>query len=453
MKYLNGAVASVIVLSLGVVAARAEVPQAQVDRLGRDLTPVGAEKAGNGDDIPAWTGGLQTIPSNVDYKDGDHLKNPFPDDKVLYTVTGQNMDRYTEYLTPGQAAMLKQYDDYKLKVYKSRRTCAVPDNVYAATKRNAKVAQLVGNGNGVAKGIMGFPFPVPNNAYEIIWNHTLRYRSFKLIRQFAAMPVTSGGSYTPIIVQDQAILWWSDPSKRSAEELDNTSIYYIARTLAPARAAGNIVLVHEAINSAKKPRQAWQYSPGTRRVRRAPNIAFDNPGVNTDGLSTADSFDGFNGSLERYTWTVLGKNERFAAENNYDMGLAKYEDLIQARHLNQDLLRYEKRRLWEIQADLKSDTRHVYHRRVFHIDEDTWQIASAEMYDGRGDLWRVEELQGITAYNVPLCGYVAQMDYDLKGSRYLAQALNNEEPAINFFADELRADEYTPSAIRRMGSR
>ena len=229
MKYLKGAVASAVVLLLGVAAAHAKVPQQQVDRLGNDLTPVGAEKAGNGDDIPAWTGGLSSIPSNVDYREGDHLKNPFPDDKVLYTVTGQNMDKYKKYLTPGQAAMLKQYDDYKLAVYKSRRTCAVPDSVYAATKRNAKVAELVGGGNGVAKGIMGFPFPIPNNAYEIIWNHTLRYRSFKLIRQFAAMPVTESGGYTPIIVKDQAILWWSDPSKKSAEDLDNNSIYYIAR--------------------------------------------------------------------------------------------------------------------------------------------------------------------------------------------------------------------------------
>jgi len=453
MKYLQGVLASAFTLALGIASAQANVPSEQANRLGNDLTPLGAEKAGDGGDVPAWTGGLQTIPSNVKYQDGDHLENPFPDDKALYTVTGQNMGQYQQFLTPGQAKMLELYKDYKLEVYKTRRTCAYPDNVYAATKNNASVAELVGGGNGVAKGIMGFPFPIPNNAYEIIWNHTLRYRSFKLMRQFTAMPVTDSGNYTPIIVKDQVILWWSDPSKKSAEDLDNSSIFYIARTIAPARAAGNIVLVHEAMNAEKRPRQAWQYSPGTRRVRRAPNIAFDNPGVNTDGLSTADSFDGYNGSLERYDWTVLGKNVRFVAANSYDMGLAKYKDLVKARHLNQDFLRYEKRRVWEIQADLKSGTRHVYKRRVYHIGEDSWQIASAELYDGRGQLWRVSELEQLQAYNVPLCLYAGQMDYDLQAGRYLASALNNEEPAVNFFADELSGDEYTPSAIRRMGSR
>lgn len=453
MRIMKTATLSVAILALGMTASYAKVPESQVNRLGQDLTPVGAEKAGDGEDIPAWTGGLNSIPSNVSYQEGDHLENPFPDDEPLYVVDGSNMDRYRKFLTPGQAAMLERYDDYRMKVFQTRRTCAYPQNVYAATKRNARVGELVGGGNGVSEAIMGFPFPIPNNAYEIVWNHTLRYRSFKLIRQFAAMPVTPSGDYTPLIVQDQAILWWSDPTKKSAEDLNNNSIYYIAHTIAPARAAGNVILVHEAINAAKRPRQAWQYSPGTRRVRRAPNIAFDNPGVNTDGLSTADSFDGYNGSLERYDWTVLGKNVRYMAANNYEMGLADYDDLIEPRHLNQDLVRYEKHRMWEVQADLKPSTRHVYARRVFHIDEDAWQIAATELYDGRGDIWRVQELEQIQAYNVPLCAYAGQMDYDLQGSRYLASALNNEEPAVNFFADELNGDEYSPSAIRRMGAR
>ena len=56
---------------------------------------------------------------------------------------------------------------------------------------------------------MGFPFPIPNSAYEIVWNHTLRYRSFKLTRQFAAAPMTPAGDYTLLKVQDEAIFWWA----------------------------------------------------------------------------------------------------------------------------------------------------------------------------------------------------------------------------------------------------
>ena len=69
-------------------------------------------------------------------------------------------------------------------------------------------------------------------------------------------------------MHDDAILRWSDPQKRNAEELDNISIYYLLQTKAPARSAGYVVLVQESLNMSVEARRAWTYSPGTRRVRR-----------------------------------------------------------------------------------------------------------------------------------------------------------------------------------------
>jgi hypothetical protein len=443
---------SALAISAIATSALAKVPEAQVNRLGQDLTPMGSEKAGEGD-IPAWTGGLQTVPSNVTYKPGDKLANPFESDPIKYTITAQNMGQYEALLTPGYKAMLKTYPSYKMNVYETRRTCAFPDRYYEATKRNAAVGELVGGGSGVSEAIFGTPFPIPNNALEMVWNHTLRYRSFKAVRQFAAAPVTRGGDYTLQIVQDEAILAWSDPSKQRAEDLNNISIYYIANTIAPARAAGNVILVYEALNAQVQPRQAWQYSPGTRRVRRAPNIAYDNPGTNSDGLSTSDAFDGYNGAPDRYDWTVLGKNVRLISANAYVGESTPYRDYIQAMHLNQDKVRYEARRVWEFEAKLRPNTRHVYSRRVYHNDEDAWQIATAELYDGRGQLWRVQELHQIQRYNVPLCGSAGEIVYDLQAGRYLALSMQNEEPPVNYFADELDPSRYTPNSIRQLGVR
>ncbi|MGV8996229.1 MAG: DUF1329 domain-containing protein [Parvibaculaceae bacterium] len=435
------------------VAAQAQVPDAQANRLGNDLTPIGAEKAGEGN-VPAWTGGLATVPSNVSYKPGDHLADPFASDAIKYTITPANAAQYSAILTDGHKAMLKAYPDYKMNVYQTRRSCAYPDNVYAATKNNAKVGILNGEGSGVGGAIMGFPFPIPNNANEIMWNHTLRYRSFKAVRQFAAAPVTRSGDYTLTIVQDEAILNWSDPSKKTAEDLNNISLYYIANTIAPAREAGNVILVLEALNATLNGgRQAWQYSPGTRRVRRAPNISYDNPGTNSDGLSTSDAFDGFNGALDRYDWEVTGKSVQLIAANNYKAEGTKYKDYIKPLHLNQDVIRYEEHRTWNFEAKLKPGTRHVYARRVYHNDEDAWQVAMAELYDGRGQLWRVQEMQQIQRYNVPLCGSSAEVVYDVQAGRYLALGLQNEEPPVNYFADELDASRYTPNSIRQMGVR
>ncbi len=99
---------SALAISVFATGALAKVPDAQVNRLGQDLTPMGSEKGGEGD-IPAWTGGLATVPSGVSYKPGDKLANPFASDPIKYTVTGQNMGQYENVLTPGYAALLKAF--------------------------------------------------------------------------------------------------------------------------------------------------------------------------------------------------------------------------------------------------------------------------------------------------------------------------------------------------------
>ncbi len=432
--------------------ALALVPDSQVDRLGADLTPIGAEKAGE-DGIPSWTGGLQSAPAGITVTKGAPLQDPFANDPVKFTITSANMGAHDKVLTDGYKKLLQSYPDYKMNVYETRRSCAYSDQVYAATKNNAKVGELVGGGNGVAGAIMGFPFPIPNNALEMIWNHTLRYRGFKFERQFSVAAVTRTGDFTLTQVRDDAIFQWSDPSMSKAEDLNNISFYYLNHTIAPTRLAGNVILAYEAINAAVQPRQAWQYSPGTRRVRRAPNISYDNPGTNSDGLSTSDSFDGYNGAPDRYDWMVSGKAPRIIASNTYAAVAAPFKDFLKPGHINQDDVRYELHRVWEFEAKLKADVRHVYSRRIYHSDEDSWKISSGELYDGRGQIWRVQELHQLQRYDVPLCASEAEVVYDLQAGRYLATAMQNEGPGVNYAPDDLDVSRFTPDAVRQMGVR
>ena len=432
--------------------AHAKVPPEQAARLGADLTPLGSERAGNADgSIPAWTGGITSPPEGIGYEKGKHLPDPFAADKPLVRIDASNMEAHDAYLTRGQKALMAQYGSYFMDVYPSRRSCAQPEHVYEAAKRNADIGELVADGNGVAKAIMASPFPIPNNALEIVWNHTLRYRGYKLQRQFTAIPVNQNGDYYEITVHDDAILRWSDPQKRAAEELDNISIYYLLQTKAPARSAGYVVLVQESLNMLVEARRAWTYSPGTRRVRRAPTIAYDNPGTNSDGITTSDSFGGYNGAPDRFDWTVRGRSEKYVAYNNYRRVLAPYKELVGKQHVNQSLMRYEKHRVWEVVGTLKENFRHVYGRRVFYIDEDTKGIVATEIYDGRGQLWRVQELGGGVQYELPLCGGSGDTVYDLVVGRYLMLGLINEEKPIDFDASHLDANRYTPANIRRLG--
>jgi len=320
-----------LTLSLAAGVAYADVPANQVARLGADLTPTGAEKAGSASGVAAWSGRGIDGTSLLSGWDGGALPNPMAGDKPLYTITASNAAQYDSQLTVGQKAMLATYPGtYKMNVYKSNRTCVYPDFVYKAAKRNAEVGKIVDGGNGISEAIMASPFPIPSSALEIVWNHNLRYRGERIARDFNYAAPTVGGDYVLTYTRDEVVFPYSNAQNKRAEDLNNISIYFVAYTSAPARRAGNVVLVHETLNMAKEGRKAWTYSPGTRRVRRAPNIAYDNPLTNGDGLGTSDQYDGYNGAPDRYDWTVVGKAENLSIQNNYQVNLTPSADLLYA---------------------------------------------------------------------------------------------------------------------------
>lgn len=450
-----GAAAALLTASLA-TGAVAGVSQEEADTLKTTLTPVGAERAGNADGtIPEWTGGLSDVPSNVQFAVGDHYPNPFASDPIQFTITRDNLDQHKDKMTDTHIALFDYYPTYKMNVYQTRRSCAFPELVYAATYENALNAKLAEGGNGVEGALLGFPFPIPKTGVEVIWNHNLRYRGHKLTRQFSALAPSTGGDFTPIVVRDQVVFTYSDPAVQANADLDNISLKYMQEVVAPARRAGQIILVHETINQVAGSRKAWTYNPGQRRVRRAPTIAYDNPQTYSDGLITSDQFDLYNGSPDRYEWELKGKSERYIAYNSYDFGSKEhsYEDIAKPNHLNQDLLRYELHRVWTVEGTLRPNTRHVYSRRATHVDEDSWTIAAVELYDARGGLWRVQESHIIGYYDVPVCWNGSEISYDLLLNRYSFQGAKNQEPMINFYANELNEDQFTPAAIRQAGTR
>ncbi len=65
-----------IAVTLYASSAAAAVSEGEAAQLGRTLTPLGGELAGNAaGTIPAWTGGLTTAPTG--YKPGKHHIDPF----------------------------------------------------------------------------------------------------------------------------------------------------------------------------------------------------------------------------------------------------------------------------------------------------------------------------------------------------------------------------------------
>ena len=443
---------SASLLTLAALPAMAAVSAEQADRLGKDLTPMGGEKAGNDEGtIPAWDGGITQAPAG--YKPGDHHPDPFADDKPLFTITKANMAEYADKLTVGNKALLERYPDYKMVVYPTHRSASAPQRIYDATKQIAVTANLAEGGNGVTGTIAGVPFPIPQNGVEAIWNHILRWRAVSGSRFYGQAAVTPGGSYTVVQFSDKFLVPYATEGE-TIEELDNIVLYFKEKTVAPARLAGRVLLVHETLDQTKENRKAWVYNPGQRRVRRAPNVAFDNPRSGSDGLMTSDQFDMYNGSPERYNWELVGKREIYVPYNSYRLhsDSLKYKDILKPKHINQDLARYELHRVWVVEATLKDGVSHIYKRRTFYLDEDSWQAVAVDQYDKSDKIWRVSEGHGINYYDVLNYWTTLETHYDLQSGRYIGFGLDNESDMYRL--DEVHdRNEFTTGALRSSGIR
>ena len=368
----------IVGIALG-VPAMAAVSAADAAKLGAELTPLGAEKAGNADgSIPAWDGGITSASQAgfANFRPGQHHPDPYASDKPLYTVTAANMSQYASKLTEGHKKLLQTYrNTFKMIVYPTHRSAASPQRIYDATRRIATTAELAAGGNGVVKAGEGIPFPIPKSGVEVFWNHVLRYRGDVIVRNIGQAPVTAGGSYTMVKFRDETMVAYSLAGAKS-ENLNNTIAYFIQETMAPARLAGEVLLVQETLDQSVENRRAWVYNAGQRRVRRAPNVAFDNPGTNSDALRTSDQFDMYNGSPQRYDWTLIGKKEMLVPYNSYKLNsnTLKYDDILKKNHINPELARFELHRVWVVDSKLKAGQNHLYSRRTLYVDEDSWQI-------------------------------------------------------------------------------
>lgn len=452
LKIRYTALGAMIVLPLVSSPVFGAATPEQIARLGNDLTPVGAPVAGNEDGtIPAWTGGITEPPAG--YQVGDHHPDPFADDSVSFTITPQNVSQYADKLSVGHRALFGRYDSYRMNVYPTRRSASFSDRIYEMTKQNASTGVLTQNGEGVENVAEGLPFPFPENAYHLMWNHKMKYKGRSVLRYNNQIAPTASGRFTVIKLREELLgLYWEQGN--TIDDIDNVLTYFFQEVEAPARLSGNMLLVHETLNQIEQQRQAWTYNPGQRRVRRAPNVAYDNPGTASDGLRTNDMTDMFNGALDRYNWELVGKQELYVPYNSYKAhsDQVDYDDLAMPGHLNPDLLRYELHRVWVVDATLKDGQRHINKRRTFYVDEDSYQILLIDHYDNRDELWRFSEAHVINYYEVPVLWSTLETHHDLQSGRYITTGIDNQETVYDFsFASE--PGDYSPQALRRRGRR
>jgi hypothetical protein len=372
--------------------ALAAVSADEAKQLGATLTAVGAEKAGNKEGtIPEYTGGLKEAPAA--YKKGSGIRpSPFENEKPRLVIDGKNAAQYADKLTEGTKELLKRYpNSMRLDVYPTQRTVALPQKVLANTGKNAVNAKSVNGGLGVEGMLPGYPFPIPKSGYEAMWNHLMRYPGGGYIQKYENWNVDAAGVATLATagtLNNEFPLY--DPKRPDAAAKDSDAFWKIkVNYTGPARRAGEALMVIDSVNPIVQGRRAWQYLPGQRRVKLAPDLAYDTPNAGTAGTSTYSDAFVFNGAMDRFDFKLVGKKEMYVPYNGYKLMYAKdVKPALTPNHINPDYMRWELHRVWVVEGTLKQGQRDLYSKRVFYLDEDAWVAVAADQYDAKGQLYR-----------------------------------------------------------------
>ncbi|NRA42565.1 MAG: DUF1329 domain-containing protein [Pseudomonadales bacterium] len=421
-------------------------------------TGLGAIKAGNADgSIPAWSGTLRGSSGRMGYnRYGKEHPNPYGEEAALFTITADNYSEYANRLSEGQIALFKKYPStFKMPVYPTHRDGRPDKKVLDRTKWNASRTKLVNGIDGMQNYTGAIPFPFPRSGAEAIWNARIVHPHPTLVGSMEDIAVYPDGKsqLRRQVMVSEFPFSYAGNEIGTTDEAIGTNAGLIHVTIdEPRRQKGQMTIVHEALDQVRNERKAWVYIPGARRVRRAPTVGFDTPD-GPGGLVTVDDSLGFNGALVRFDWELLGKKEVYIPYHNYDFDDPELsqEQLLTKHHPNPEHMRYELHRVWVVEASLKSGQRHIYAKRRFYIDEDSWQIALLESYDGRGELWRVGILN--TVYDFSVKGYIAraQVFHDLQSDAYVAMRLINNTKLPNYLAAPKGENYYSPANLRKMG--
>ncbi|HHM8126992.1 TPA: DUF1329 domain-containing protein [Pseudomonas aeruginosa] len=444
----------IVTTALACVAATvayAAPNEAEITKLGNQLTPIGAEAGPSSDGaIPAH--GAMEMKAPAGWVAGGKPVDPFSAEKPIYVISAENVDQYKNKLSLGQYSLIKSLSGYRMEVFPSHRTCGVPATVADQTKKNATVAALDGEDRLVTAVGGGYPFPLPKSGSEVIWNHKLRY-SGPSVETTVVNVIPPKGAKGAELGEVQLYLDEIHFPMAAASVTNPADAGYVEsalreQTLAPSSAAGDGVASVAYLN---RPTEANLYFSAQRRMRRAPNYQFDAPILNTDNLLMSDQAWMFNGSLERYDFKLVGKRELLIPYNNVAMydHTAKVEDVFQGEYVKRNKVRYELHRVWEVEATVKAGKRHSVPKRVFYVDEDTWIISVQDLYDGSEKVWRSMEAYLAPEYSIGACFLAGNTLYDIPAGRYVGQSIVAASGKPTRFSNDLKISDFTADAFRR----
>lgn len=454
MKFAQSLFASTLLLAVATSACAAVSPE-QAKQLGTTLTGVGAEKAGNAEGtIPAYSGGLTALPAG--YQAGNPVRpDPFEGEKPRLVINAKNAAEYSAKLTASTLELLKRYPNFRVDVYPTHRTVALPQQILANTTANAVGAKTAEQGLTLENTLPGVPFPIPADGNEAMWNHLLRYLGNGLNNKYDSWNVDSSGTASLSTTGMFNVEYPIYAANRPAGPIKGDEVFYQIKLqyTGPARRAGEALMLMDAVNPLAQPRRAWQYLPGQRRVKLAPNLAYDTPNPTTTGTATYDDAFLFNGAMDRYDFKLVGKKEMLVPYNTYKLNYhTNAADVTTANFVNPDLVRWELHRVWVVEATLKPGKRHIYAKRTFYLDEDSWAALASDEYDAQGHLYRGGFTHLTYSYDVKAPDTLNHMIYDFVSGAYNLNGFYGPYGGMKY-GEPLSKAQWVPESLAGTGIR
>lgn len=368
----------------------AAVSAEEARQLGSTLTPFGAEKGANADgSIPAYSDAKLAIPRAFKAGSGQYV-DPFPEEKPLFSIDAKNMAQYGDAVPEGVKGLMSRFPSFRADIYKSHRTQRYSGWELQQIAKNATRSKMVGEGDGVEGNYGPVPFPLPKNGYEVLWNHFLRPQTPSQTWRAWSYLVDASGA--PVLIGDLSL----QSINLYADEKEETIVgpykqKSLIRYNGPASQVGRQTMIIYSKDYSKAAQLYYSYSTGQRRVRVAPEFAYDTPAPTYGGAIVYDEISMYEGRPDRFDFKLVGKKEVFVPYNTNKLHntALKVSDVFGKDHVNPDHLRWEKHRVWVLEATLKAGKRHIYSKRRFYVDEDSWTIVVSEAYDQSGKLYRV----------------------------------------------------------------
>jgi len=151
------------------------------------------------------------------------------------------------------------------------------------------------------------------------------------------------------------------------------------------RGLGNLQIRY---NDPKRRDDTYAYIPGLRRIRRL------SAGQRGDAMFGSDmcldDIHGYSGRIGENTYKLLGEQVILACtQPTYPEGVPFPMGFNVGRVMGMRDI-WDKRPCWVLEF-ISKDPRYVYSKRIVWIDKECYHILYQEIYDRRGDLWKINQ--------------------------------------------------------------